>query len=254
MKGSFAQVNEKIYLEAKGIMNGFDDFILNDFIRTDGKVNRMFRLLAERAFSYYCDETFRISEEAFSFVYRKIAEDDLEKLKHGEELASQKLKALVRIVLTQKLKNVGFYTYISADMSRFALASKEAFCDLNMIKLFGMGVADYLYTFYKLLFGKYKNLDSNIFNVDDMEVGWLERRLGLIIDVFHGGINASESYQKFSEEIRESALEYDDILFRQFIEYCIKCYSVYLKSNRMIRKKYLQLLDSTIIYWEKQMT
>lgn len=61
----------------------------------------------------------------------------------------------------------------------------------------------------KLLFGKYKNLDSNIFNVDDIEVGWLERRLGLIIDIFYGDSNAGESYQKFSEETRKSASEYE---------------------------------------------
>lgn len=81
-----------------------------------------------------------------------------------------------------------------------------------------------------------------------MEIGWLGLRLGLIIDTFYG---TGDSCAKFSKEIRESVKLSEDETYKEFIEYCIDCYTLYLQNNGLIRKKYLQLLDGTIDYWKR---
>ncbi len=248
----FAEVDKKIYEVIKNIkeLELLDDFILNDFIRDNSKIFQMLYLMAQKVFTCYWNKMFQIPEEDFSLIYRGMTGKDLEKPENDDLELQKLLEPIYKEFKGKMFNNDKFLNSLSADIKVFALASKEAFCDLNMIKLFDMNVGDYLHTFYKLLFGKYKNLENSLFKIEEgeIEIDWLERRLGLIIDTFYG---TEDSYAKFSKEIRESVKLSMDETYKQFIEYCIKCYALYSKNDGLIQKKYLQLLDRTINYWER---
>lgn len=135
MQVHFTEISGKIYEAIKKIkeLELLDNFILNDFIRDNSKIFQMLYLMAQKVFTCYWDEMFQILEEDISSIYKEF-------------------KGKV-------FNNDRFLNSLSTDIKVLALASKEAFCDLNMIKLFDMNVGDYLLTFYNLLFGKYKNLE-----------------------------------------------------------------------------------------------
>ncbi|MDE6908565.1 MAG: hypothetical protein K2P21_10465 [Lachnospiraceae bacterium] len=162
------------------------------------------------------------------------------------------------------------YSFDAENMQVIAKALKEAFCDINMIQIYGLDIEEYLELFFKRYFSKLikknEKVAISIFEraLNAMRVTSFEKRLGIVFDyfgecpyndieniyiLFEEKINNIQ--KKISKKISKEVCS-EDRVFERFLEYCKRCYYAYLYEECYYRKKYEDLYYSSMTCWKEE--
>lgn len=131
--------------------------------------------------------------------------------------------------------------YFMESIRRVALATKEAFCDLNMIYILNLTLEEYVTLLFDIFGGKY-NDDSVRMQLEGLikggrlSIGSFELRIGMVLDQYYLGRLANAEAERyrdmFNEEIGQIERENQDDTFKLFCEYLIVTYDQYLTKYR----------------------
>lgn len=231
-------LDEEIYKQTQNQNPDFHNLILNYFTNEEC-VNNILDIV-NISFNVYFDKIAKLDGNVLKNLFKGNKDIDEDIIKD------------IRMTYLNDVKN----NFFKDDIIRFATASKEAFCDLNMIKIFKLSLEDYLNIFYKVLSEKFENnlinrLKDIDWNISKIGIGSLERRLGMIIDNFIDYDNDTHiALKKFKKIVTNNKrLSNNDEHFKYFIEYCINIYSDYLNKDTFYRNIFKELFKETQAFW-----
>lgn len=238
---------EKIYAEIKKTVSDFDELIINDFTQKDKSVFGLNKLVKDIC-KIYLDNLRESDFEVYRYIYT-------EKMNGTSDENEDTIYLKVyQEILKYFDNNKTLEFYFCDEMTNIALALKEAFCDINMIEIFDLSLEEYVKIFYDMYLKKVlvncKNT-SEIFpdSIDYVKIGSKEKRLGLVFDFYCMGKDEGGPIQKFKKNINSNNKSED--LFEKFKGYCSIMYSKYLESENLMIKKYDEIFNEIIFFWEK---
>lgn len=198
----------------------FNQMIINDFI--EGKYDGAFVNVAHKIIDLFLD---KIKE--LGIVDKEIKERNL----------LYEIKQMM--LLDEKQK------YFSQSLKTIAQASKEVFCDINMIKMFNINLNDYLQLTYK----RSKNWnEKNSLSKKSGKIGWaaMYLRLCIVIDYFYYTRNKRLNEKNNLRE--EKNHYYNDENFKILNDY-INLYDEYIQYDGLLRPMFLHFFDKELMFW-----
>ena len=238
-------MKNEIIQKAKEVMPDFEKRIINDFILDRG-TSYCFSKLAKEILLIFVMELCN-NEEVCSSICEKVDEIN--------EKQNLTLKQKTIYAVLNKMENDIFYNYVRLDMKWNAQAVKEAFCDINMVKVMKMSLLDYLRILYDLLVKEKLIVNNGTF--DDFQydrrgirLGQFERRIGILFDIFCTSEDKSNAYENFKKELKKLDKEKESNDFIEFTNYCSGLYRTYLEKYNHLKRKYKELYTETFSFWE----
>lgn len=136
-----------------------------------------------------------------------------------------------------KLFEPKVYDYLFETVRRIALASKEAFCDINMIGTLKLNLAEYFELLYNALFSDYESTRVNELLVrlgmkENMKISSYELRIGMVLDWYYGQ-RADSQFKQYGDELRQDIHNIEETakdapLPKSFYQYLLESYDKYL--------------------------
>lgn len=158
--------------------------------------------------------------------------------------------------LYQDLFNIQNVEYFMESIRRVALATKEAFCDLNMIYILNLPLNEYVILLFGIFGGKYNDSSvrmqlEGLIKGGRLSMGSFEFRIGMVLDQYYWGklknVEPERYRDVFKQEICQIEIESQDDTFKLFCEYLIITYEQYL-----IKYRKEHLLFGELFSGEKQ--
>lgn len=231
-------LENEIYNCVKEKFQDFDDFIINYFTDDNFLINlgELTRWISKKYLSVIFNMDFGLE------VY--ICNKKPEIIGSGEESQVCDLICGKMLMECDRLKD-----YFKDEMRNIALALKESFCDINMIKIFGLDLESYLKVFYNMYLKKILIKDNDfIFSEENIKMGSKEKRLGLVFDFYRQDKDITNGVISIKKQLNLG--NSDDSNFEKFKEYCSICYSDYLTDEVLLREKYCELYQGMVEYWD----
>lgn len=131
--------------------------------------------------------------------------------------------------------------YFMESIRRIALATKEAFCDLNMIYILNLSLNEYVALLFDTFAGKYNETSINtqlekLIKDRKLSIGSFEFRIGMVLDQYYLEKLKNEEPERyrdmFNEDIRQIESESQSDTYKLFCEYLLMTYDQYLAEYR----------------------
>ena len=131
--------------------------------------------------------------------------------------------------------------YFRESIRRIALATKEAFCDLNMIYILNLSLNEYVVLLFNTFAGKYNETSISIqleklIRERKLSIGSFEFRIGMVLDQYYleklKNAEPERYRDMFNEDIRQIKDESQSDTYKLFCEYLLTTYNQYLAEYR----------------------
>lgn len=194
-----------------------------------------------------------IPETIFEVIYGKVEKEAglwLKEVKSKPEYSYTKMYAA--LFGTEK------YNWLLEGVRRVALASKEAFCDMNMINVLGLSLEEYFELVYDALFGDYDKtkvdeLLTGLNRKKDIRTASFELRVGMVLDWYYKQ-NTGSDFKQYGDSFRQDIQKMEDdeddqddqTLPRSFYQYLKQSYDKYLEERNRERYIFANLFDGEL--------
>lgn len=232
---------DEIYEIVRNDIEGYDHRIINSFMGKSGKIFRRIYLIV---LNKTLDDLFNRLENVTQWIYKKVQKNS------NKFLEIEEMRNVVFSYANRELVKAEDIYYSAKEMENISHSYREAFCDYNMIKLFGMDIEEYLMLFYRLNVKRYIQPGDlgilNQVNENNISIGVLEKRLGMVLDAMTGIQNKRENRISVS-----GGLEAQDKYFEYFVNYINQADNKYIHQERLFRKEYQDLLKEINVFWDE---
>lgn len=148
--------------------------------------------------------------------------------------------------------------YFMESIRRVALATKEAFCDLNMIYILNLSLKEYVTLLLDVFGGKYNDVSTRtqlegLIQRGRISIGSFELRIGMVLDQYYlkrlANAEAERYRDMFNEEIEQIKRENQDDTFKLFCDYLMMTYDQYLTKYRKEHLPFKELFSKEELFW-----
>lgn len=242
-------IYERIFEKLVMSMPELEDFILNDFTEGQNNIAYLLNNLKE-AYIVILEEFREKFPKEFTSVYNKIFNmNEINKFMPEKKVTDDMFYAVCKEFLKKLLTEINLL-YLRDDIYDIATASKEAFCDFNMIRLFNISLEEYIKLFYNIL-SEDHGKDFDLYNFEneltEAKINTLsfEYRLCIAFDCFYMISNEDQT------TVLEKLIKPDENNgLNKFKKYCLKAYGSYIKNGTQYRTAFAKLFIEINRFWE----
>ena len=238
----------------------FEQYI--DYLRNKGLTEENSKNIVEYFYNHYGQLCKSVEDKLGDLLNKKISNDftTISKLNKLKEIP-EKICEIICNELNQDLglwlkevKNYCEYRmvypnlfsaenaeYFRESIRRIALATKEAFCDLNMIYILNLSLNEYVVLLFNTFAGKYNETSISIqleklIRERKLSIGSFEFRIGMVLDQYYleklKNAEPERYRDMFNEDIRQIKDESQSDTYKLFCEYLLMTYNQYLAEYR----------------------